>query len=143
MRTAIAIVVLALSFALDVCAWIAHRSKKEIAPSVVVLLTALIPPVLGNLLIILAHTKGLATLGCYVYFLGMDFAMFGLLGFTLKYCQIDWRSVWQKRLVYAARLIREGHSAVKAAELTGYNDYSAFHRAFKASFGISPGKIMK
>ena len=49
----------------------------------------------------------------------------------------------QKRLVYAARLIREGHSAVKAAELSGYNDYSAFHRAFKASFGISPGKIMK
>ena len=105
MRTAIAIVVLALSFALDVCAWIAHRSKKEIAPSVVVLLTALIPPVLGNLLIILAHTKGLATLGCYVYFLGMDFAMFGLLGFTLKYCQIDWRSVWQKRLVYGLLII--------------------------------------
>ena len=49
----------------------------------------------------------------------------------------------QKRLVYAARLIREGHSAIKAAELAGYNDYSAFHRAFKASFGISPGKIMK
>ncbi len=49
----------------------------------------------------------------------------------------------QKRLVNAARLIREGVSAVKAAELSGYNDYSAFHRAFKASFGISPGKIMK
>ena len=51
--------------------------------------------------------------------------------------------VRQKRLVHAARLIREGVSAVKAAELSGFNDYSAFHRAFKASFGISPGKIMK
>ena len=51
--------------------------------------------------------------------------------------------VRQKRLVHAARLIREGVSAVKAAEESGYNDYSAFHRAFKASFGISPGKIMK
>lgn len=49
----------------------------------------------------------------------------------------------QKRLVHAARLIREGVSAVKAAEESGYNDYSAFHRAFKASFGLSPGKIMK
>ena len=105
MRTAIAIVVLALALALDVCAWVAHRSKKEIAPAVVVLLTALIPPVLGNLLIILAHTKGLATVGCYIYCIGMDYAMFGLLGFTLKYCQIDWRSRWQKRLVYAALII--------------------------------------
>ena len=72
MRTTIAIVVLVLAFALDICAWIAHRSKKEIAPAVVVLLTGLIPPVLGNLLIIIAHTKGLATLGSYIYFLGMD-----------------------------------------------------------------------
>ena len=51
--------------------------------------------------------------------------------------------VRQKRLMHAARLIREGVSAVKAAEFSGFNDYSAFHRAFKASFGISPGKIMK
>ena len=49
----------------------------------------------------------------------------------------------QKRLMNAARLIREGTPAVKAAELSGFNDYSAFHRAFKASFGISPGQIMK
>ena len=49
----------------------------------------------------------------------------------------------QKRLLNAARLIREGVSAAKAAESSGYRDYSAFHRAFKASFGISPGKIMQ
>ena len=66
MRTAIAIVVLTLALALDICAWAAHRSKKEIAPAVVVLLTGLIPPVLGNLLIIISHTKGLATLGSYI-----------------------------------------------------------------------------
>ena len=51
--------------------------------------------------------------------------------------------ITQKRLVNAARLIREGMPAVKAAESSGYRDYSAFHRAFKASFGISPGKLMK
>ena len=49
----------------------------------------------------------------------------------------------QKRLMNAARLIREGVPAVKAAELSGFNDYSAFHRAFKSCFGISPGMIMK
>ena len=49
----------------------------------------------------------------------------------------------QKRLINAARLIREGVPAAKAAESSGYGDYSAFHRAFKASFGISPGQLMK
>ena len=49
----------------------------------------------------------------------------------------------QKRLINAARLIRAGVPAAKAAESSGYGDYSAFHRAFKASFGISPGQLMK
>ena len=47
----------------------------------------------------------------------------------------------QKRLMTAARLIREGVPAAKAAEECGYGDYSAFHRAFKESFGVSPGKM--
>ena len=49
--------------------------------------------------------------------------------------------VRQKRLLTAARLIREGVPAVQAAAESGFGDYSAFHRAFKASFGVSPGKI--
>jgi AraC-like DNA-binding protein len=49
--------------------------------------------------------------------------------------------VRQKRLLTAARLIREGVSANKAAADSGFGDYSAFHRAFKESFGISPGKL--
>ena len=51
--------------------------------------------------------------------------------------------IQQKRLINAARLIREGVPAAKAAESSGYGDYSAFHRAFKASFGISPGKLVQ
>lgn len=49
--------------------------------------------------------------------------------------------VRQRRLMRAARLIREGSSAARAAEECGFADYSAFHRAFTAAFGISPGKL--
>lgn len=51
--------------------------------------------------------------------------------------------VRQKRLLYAARLIREGTNANQAAEAAGFADYSAFHRAFRQSFGISPGELKK
>ncbi len=47
----------------------------------------------------------------------------------------------QKRLVLAARLIREGMSASAAAAECGFSDYSAFHRAFTKAFRVSPGKI--
>ena len=49
----------------------------------------------------------------------------------------------QKRLLYAARLIRSGVSANKAAADSGFSDYSAFHRAFRESFSISPGELKK
>ena len=49
----------------------------------------------------------------------------------------------QRRLLYAARLIREGVPAAKAALESGFGDYSAFHRAFRDSFGISPGSLRK
>ena len=51
--------------------------------------------------------------------------------------------VRQKRLLSAARLIREGVPAAKAAADSGFGDYSSFHRAFKDSFGISPGELKK
>ena len=49
----------------------------------------------------------------------------------------------QKRLLTAARLIREGVPASQAAAESGFADYSAFHRAFKDSFGVSPGQLKK
>lgn len=49
--------------------------------------------------------------------------------------------VREKRLLYAARLIREGMSASAAAMQSGFTDYSSFHRAFVSSFGCTPGKI--
>ncbi len=49
----------------------------------------------------------------------------------------------QKRLLAAARLIREGTAAARAAADLGFGDYSSFHRAFRSSFGISPGELKK
>ena len=49
--------------------------------------------------------------------------------------------VRQRRLIHAARLIREGQSAGQAAAESGFADYSAFHRAFREVFGTSPGKL--
>ena len=49
----------------------------------------------------------------------------------------------RKRLLYAARLIREGVNANKAAFDSGFADYSTFHRAFTESFGMSPGKLKR
>lgn len=49
----------------------------------------------------------------------------------------------QKRLLYAARLIREGFSAGQAASMSGFNDYSVFNRAFRENFGICPADLKK
>jgi len=49
----------------------------------------------------------------------------------------------QKRLLYAARLIREGIPAGKAAMESGFGDYSAFHRAFRELFGVTPAGLQK
>ena len=51
--------------------------------------------------------------------------------------------VRQRRLMHAAHLIREGMSAARAAEESGFADYSAFHRAFTSAFGVSPGRLKK
>lgn len=47
----------------------------------------------------------------------------------------------QKRLLYAARLIRGGTPAIEAARESGFADYSTFSRAFRDSFGIRPGDL--
>ena len=51
--------------------------------------------------------------------------------------------VRQKRLLCAARLIREGVPAQQAAGQCGFNDYSVFHRAFRDCFGVRPGELKK
>ena len=49
--------------------------------------------------------------------------------------------VRQKRLFSAVRMMREGVPAERAAIDSGFGDYSAFYRAFRETFGITPGKL--
>lgn len=44
----------------------------------------------------------------------------------------------QKRLLLAGELLRQGTPVMKAAETAGFGDYSAFLRAFRATFHASP-----
>ena len=48
--------------------------------------------------------------------------------------------ITEKRLHYARELIRGGANASEACFGCGYQDYSAFARAYKKRFGVSPSK---
>lgn len=49
-----------------------------------------------------------------------------------------YRCVTQARLIAARRLIEGDQSLESIAEAVGFTDYSAFYRAFKQEFGVSP-----
>ena len=69
------------------CAVISFRSKKPIGRYVGFLCLALIPPVLGNMIIVSSTTERLSLVGCYTYYIGMDLIMFTLIRFTHRYCE--------------------------------------------------------
>ena len=91
-RLIFSIIFVALSAALAVCGLIAFRSRKAIGVPLGRMLFCLIPPVIGNMLIIASTTKGPATVGCYLYYVGIDFTAFGVLRYTLSYCNIPWHN---------------------------------------------------
>ncbi len=79
----------------------ARKSYRKIGKTVSVLVGLLIPPVLGNLLIILSGNQTVATIGCYIYFIGMDLVLSLLLRFTCDYCVIRWPRKIIRYSVYA------------------------------------------
>ena len=105
MRNQVAIAVGVLAAALLVCFFIARRSRKGIASSVSLLLLGLLPPVAGNLIIILSDQKIVSIFGCYIYFLGMDLVMFALLQFTLVYCRLSWPSSLVRNIIYVLLIV--------------------------------------
>ena len=95
MRIAIAAVIAFVAVALVCCAYISKKSERDIAPKVTAFLISLLPPVVGNLIIIAAHTEGFALFGRYLYAIGIDITMFCLLDFTLQYCDLKWNQIWR------------------------------------------------
>jgi len=47
--------------------------------------------------------------------------------------------VLQKRLILASQLLRSGMSVSQASQMSGFSDYSAFLRAFRRAYHVSPG----
>lgn len=82
----------ALSVAIAVCGVVSLRSKKSIGIPLARMLFGLIPPVVGNLLIIISTTQTPAAIGCYLYYIGIDFTAFNLLRYILSYCNISWEN---------------------------------------------------
>ena len=99
MRNAIAAVIAVVAAALVYCAYISSHSDREIAPKVTNFLISLLPPVIGNLIIIVAHTEGLSLFGRYLYAAGIDIAIFCLLDFTLQYCGLSWNKTCRRILI--------------------------------------------
>ena len=73
---------------LGACGIVSYLSRKPIGKYVGFLCLALIPPVLGNMIIVSSTTEGRALVGCYIYYIGMDLIMFALLRFTNEYCYV-------------------------------------------------------
>lgn len=104
MRILFAVIFSGLILALGICAGIARRAHKQIGRPVMYMLLALIPPIIGNLILLVSTSRALSTVGCYIYFLGMDLAMLALLHFTGAYCFLKW-SKRVRGLVLAVLLI--------------------------------------
>ena len=51
--------------------------------------------------------------------------------------------ITQKRLLAAARLLSSGVSAQNTCARCGFQDYSAFQRAFRRQFGMTPRELLK
>lgn len=86
MRLTFSIIYLILILALLVCTILTRRSDRPTRDAVAFLEAALIPPVLGNLLIVGTSIRTPALIGCYFYYLGMDLVMYSLVNFTNVYC---------------------------------------------------------
>lgn len=88
MRTALSIVFGILILALLVCMELSRRSKKPIGKNVAFAMAGLAVPVLGNLIIIASTEKMLSLVGYYIYFFGMDIAVYSIWRFTFAYCNL-------------------------------------------------------
>ena len=92
-----------------ICIIRAARSKKEIARSVVHVLSAIVVPLLGNMIIASSDDPVICNAGYMLYLLGTNLVLFTLLDFTLLYC--SFRPLMKiTRVIIAAVLIGDSLS---------------------------------
>ena len=87
MRLIFSVIFILMIVSLIWCGHIAWHSRKKVGPSLGQLLYALVPPIFGNLILICSSNEMLSKAGCYIYFLGMDYAVVALLCFAVNYCE--------------------------------------------------------
>ncbi len=87
-RYAFIVVFAVLIATLLYCSHASMCSKKSIGKSVCLFCLSLVPLVLGNMFIIGTSTRVVALVGYYMYYIGMDIAMYALLHFTREYCGV-------------------------------------------------------
>ncbi|MBO4636803.1 MAG: EAL domain-containing protein [Clostridiales bacterium] len=97
MRILLAAVLFVFITALVVCMILSLRSKKSIGRYVACLISGVIPPIVGNLILMLSTNHTISMLGFYIYFLGMDATVYSLLRFSYAYCEIK-PPKWLKRI---------------------------------------------
>lgn len=90
--------------ALALCGFFAQQSKKEIGKPVSYMLFSLLFPVAGNLILTVSQNELLSSIGCYVYFIGMDLMAFTLIEFAESYCDFTLKHKWQNVIIYALLL---------------------------------------
>ena len=88
MRLGLALTFSMLIIALFACLVMAKRSKRLIGNAVAFLMAGLAVPVLGNLILVVSTNQIISTIGCYIYFLGMDIAVYSIWHFTHAYCDL-------------------------------------------------------
>ena len=93
------------------------------------MLMSLIPPIAGNLIVVIASNELLANVGYYMYFLGMDLTMIAVLNFTFSYCKITWKYNWIKYLVVG----------LFAIDFIQYVANPFLHQAFKTTVEMLDG----
>ena len=87
MRYAFVAIFALLIATLILCSRVSLRSIKPIGRSVSFFCLSLIIPLFGNLLIIGTCNEVVALVGYYLFYIGMDIAMYALLRFTREYCR--------------------------------------------------------
>ena len=112
MRFGISVLISVLLAALLVCLFMARRSKKSIKGHVAFLIAGMSCPVIGNLILIISSNQIISIIGCYIYFIGMDVAVFSLLHFTYSYCEMEKPGKVMKGIVYTLLLLDVIHYAL-------------------------------